>query len=294
MSIQIKQYRPQDAKIKSLVYGSSGVGKTTLGTTAPKPLFISAESGLLSVADKAVNYVEIKSLQDLRDVYALLQKGEHGYESIVIDSLTEIQSFIINKITQGKRMPQKSEWSDFGFEMNKILRLFRDLPYHVIFLALETEKDDEDDRSRYMPDLYGKVRTAGCAYMDFVGRMAVFNIQEGDAKVAKRAISFTATDRWIAKDRSGKLPNIVAPDFKAILEAIGTIETGEEQVVTDDNPQLASEDDVQRIKQLCKETQTDMAKYIASYNVGPTMTAPMAAKIIRDLEGRLSRMLDAA
>ena len=37
--------------VKMMVYGASGVGKTRLTTTCPNPIIISAEKGLLSLAD---------------------------------------------------------------------------------------------------------------------------------------------------------------------------------------------------------------------------------------------------
>ena len=58
MTSMFKRYQPTQHKIKALVYGASGVGKTTFGATAPNPIFLSAEGGLLSVADKQFDYAE--------------------------------------------------------------------------------------------------------------------------------------------------------------------------------------------------------------------------------------------
>ena len=52
--------------IKCLVYGESGVGKTVLCSTAPDPIIISAESGLLSLRKKDIPVIEINSLKTLR------------------------------------------------------------------------------------------------------------------------------------------------------------------------------------------------------------------------------------
>lgn len=46
--------------IKLAVYGGAGIGKTRLSATAPNPLIISAESGLLSLKDSATDYIAIK------------------------------------------------------------------------------------------------------------------------------------------------------------------------------------------------------------------------------------------
>lgn len=231
--VQIKEYAPSSAKLKVLIYGKSGTGKTTFGATAPNALFVSSESGLLSVADKHVKYVKIDSLKDLEDVYQLLAKPGHGFESVILDSLTDMQNHIITKITKGERMPMKGEWSDFGFNMNKILLKFRDLDIHVIGLALEKDIEGEDDTSMLQPDLYGSVRDKCPAYFDYVGRIAMWGVQdENGAKKEKRGICFVMNKRFTAKARRGQFDAITEPDFNEILKR-ATIEVGQEKVVAD-------------------------------------------------------------
>lgn len=60
--------------VKCIVYGGAGVGKTRLCATAPRPIIISAEEGLLSLSDVDCAFVEIKSLKDLDDAYKQLRK----------------------------------------------------------------------------------------------------------------------------------------------------------------------------------------------------------------------------
>jgi hypothetical protein len=74
-----------------LIYGSSGVGKTVFGSTADKVLFLDAEAGMMSVKDKKIDRVKIKTFQDVIDSYNFLKSGQHEYKTVVIDSLTEIQ-----------------------------------------------------------------------------------------------------------------------------------------------------------------------------------------------------------
>jgi len=91
--MEIKKFKPQDHKVKAVVYGASGVGKTTFAGTAPKAIFASAENGLLSIADKGVDFVEIKSLRDLLDLRVFLSK-KNDYQTLVIDSISEINDIL--------------------------------------------------------------------------------------------------------------------------------------------------------------------------------------------------------
>ena len=56
--------------VKLLVYGQAGAGKTSLIKTLPQPVVLSAEGGLLSIQDADLPYLEITSMDDLREAYA--------------------------------------------------------------------------------------------------------------------------------------------------------------------------------------------------------------------------------
>jgi hypothetical protein len=62
----------QSHHLKILVYGAAGAGKTRLIGTAKDPLIISAESGLLSLRDIDVPYIEVKTLADVQDAYTFV------------------------------------------------------------------------------------------------------------------------------------------------------------------------------------------------------------------------------
>src|SRR5690606_27705441 len=79
--------------LKIFVYGRAGAGKTVLCKTLPRPVIISAESGLLSLADYDLPVLEINSIADLEEVYNYMagsQEARDLYESIALDSITEI------------------------------------------------------------------------------------------------------------------------------------------------------------------------------------------------------------
>ena len=65
MSIKIQYTNAIDHKVKCLVYSEAGVGKTILNRTAPNNIVLSAESGLLSLQNDNVPYIEINSIIDV-------------------------------------------------------------------------------------------------------------------------------------------------------------------------------------------------------------------------------------
>ncbi len=149
--------------IKAVLYGPPGSGKTTMGATFPDVLILSAESGLLSVRDKALDVWSIDSWEDLEEAFAFLKAGGHKYKSVVIDSLTECQKKLNEHIVQkfpGKRRDYEDlmSMSDWGYSMDRFRRMcraFRDLPLNVVFIALD-QKETTEEESITKPALSGK------------------------------------------------------------------------------------------------------------------------------------------
>jgi hypothetical protein len=148
---------------KVVLYGPPGSGKTTMGATFPSVLFLSAESGLLSVRDKDIDVWTINGWEDLEEAYDYLRKGGHGYKSVVIDSLTEVQKKLAEHIIKkfpGKRrdyedLMSQSDWGYAIDKLRKMCRAFRDLPMNVVFIALDQQEQGEAETIT-KPALSGK------------------------------------------------------------------------------------------------------------------------------------------
>jgi len=79
-----------------LLYGTEGIGKSTFGAQAPRPVFIPTEDGLDEIdTDKfplAPSYEQVvAALADLRS-------EQHDYETVVIDSLDWLERLAFDKL----------------------------------------------------------------------------------------------------------------------------------------------------------------------------------------------------
>jgi hypothetical protein len=225
MDIQIKTYKPQGHYVKALIYGPSGAGKTVFGSTAPRPIFASAESGLLSIAEKAPSYVDIRSFADLQNLLSFLRKDGHDFKTVIIDSISEINEIIKQEIEKktGKALESR-DWDDLSKKLRSILRAFRDLPMHVLFISLEKAEKDEDKIVKIVPLLNGKAATEVASYMDIVGYLEV-------GKDGTRSVITGEHSKYLTKDRTGRISTDQSPDFKGWIEKINMIEIGEEEIV---------------------------------------------------------------
>ena len=76
MAINVKSTGSLAANgVKVLVYGQAGAGKTSLIKSLPSPIVLSAEGGLLSIQDADLPFIEIASMEDLREAYAECRFG---------------------------------------------------------------------------------------------------------------------------------------------------------------------------------------------------------------------------
>jgi hypothetical protein len=79
-----------------LVFGPSGVGKTTLGADAPKAVFISGENGT-SHLDVA-RFPQPKSFADVMQAIRELTTEAHDFKTLVVDSLDWIEPLVFQSV----------------------------------------------------------------------------------------------------------------------------------------------------------------------------------------------------
>ena len=202
-------------KLNVLVYGVSGAGKTTLLSTFPgKTLIVSKESGLLSIKDFDVDYVEPKTLNDIRGL--LVSDTIKAYDNIAFDSLTEIASMFLEDSTlqyPDDRQALK-KWGHFSESLTKFIKFTRDLHKNVIFTCLEKTSEDNFGRRFNLPDIQGSLSKKLPAFFDFVFNLQVIEKEEGE-KV--RALLTQPIDGFVCKDRSGKLSLWERPNLTNII-----------------------------------------------------------------------------
>lgn len=204
-----------------LIYGLSGVGKTTLaGTLTGKTLIISAEAGLLSLSNKEIDFIELEGdkLAHLREVVGWLVKGTE-YHNIFVDSLTEIAELVVVEAERlypdSKNSLQK--WGHYNKVLKQLIKFLRDFAnYNVIITALQKTDKDEIGRRFNIPDVSGSLATKLPQFFDFVFNLRVYSKEDKEV----RALMTSTNDSYICKDRSGKLDTYEKPDLQYILNRI--------------------------------------------------------------------------
>ena len=223
--MEIKIFTPKNHKIKALIYWPSGSGKTSFWWTAKNVLFASAENWLLPLAWKNIPYVEIKSLEDLIDLKNFLEKQEHNFETLVIDSITEISDIIKNWIEKrNKRKMQLQDWWELATQIEWIIKDIKNIDINVIVIAQELNITDEEKIQRIVPSLNWKSSTKICYYMDVVGYIYV-------DKTWKRTIITEQNDKLLTKDRTWKIWNSNELNFENWRKLVNDLQVWEEKIL---------------------------------------------------------------
>jgi phage nucleotide-binding protein len=222
MAINVKSTGSLAANgVKVLVYGQAGAGKTSLIKSLPSPIVLSAEGGLLSIQDADLPFIEIASMDDLREAYEWLTSSDDAkaYQSVALDSISEIAEVCLNHEKKVNKDP-RAAYGAMQEQMADIIRAFRDLPGRHVYMSAKLEKtQDEMGRVLYAPSMPGN--KTGQALPYFFDEVLALRVEKDGEGATQRALMCDSDGLWLAKDRSGKLDAWETPDLSAIIAKIG-------------------------------------------------------------------------
>lgn len=225
---RLEQPVVQSEKLKILIYGPSGVGKTSLYAGAKNALILDVEEGTSSINNEVKaemikngsRFFPLKSWEDLQGIFTLIQEGKIKFNTIIMDSVTDIQELckehILTTQSRNRVSPETPSQQDYGVlteRMRKMVRNFRSLDSNIVYIARERfDKDETTGEERVRPDIVGKLQNDLPGAVDIVGYMLSV---EGERK-----IGFDLEGKWLAKDRTNRLPKVMDDPSWEKLEKI--------------------------------------------------------------------------
>lgn len=229
MSILSTVSRPSDRPVIMTISGDSGLGKTTLAASLPKPIVIRAEDGLQAIpSDKRPDAFPL--LTSVDDVWAQLKAlvhEDHDYQTLVLDSVTALERlFIQHVIDSDPKQPRSinqalggygaglSAVSDMHQRVRKAAGILNERKgMHIAFVAhadTETiELPDSDPYQRYSLRLGKKSIAPYVDDSDIVAHLRLETFYKGDGERKKaisdgtRVLTCHAVASCVSKNRFG-------------------------------------------------------------------------------------------
>lgn len=229
-------------KMKLLVYGQSGAGKTVFASGAPKPLVldfdgkVSSAASYYSVNDpaklKEISYEDMtdvpgqpRPFRRFKAVLAQLQKdaaeGKLKHETIIVDSLTLfIDSLMTDIMAENpgvKRVngvPALQDFQIMNIQFKDIMSQLLGLPCHVIVIGhITSETNQETGKIFWKPLVPGKLADRLPQVFTEVYRAYVVR-QNGQTE----HLCQTSSDGdYVCRTQIPGLPQHVPSDFKRIV-----------------------------------------------------------------------------
>lgn len=204
-----KIQKPADRPVICTISGNAGLGKTSLAATFPKPIFIRAEDGLQAVpmAQRPDAFPVLNSVDQLWDQLFALVKEKHDYKTLVIDSVTQLDTLFQAYIVDSDPINPASVnqalggygagWSALSGMHGRVRKaagiLNETLGMHIVFIAhSDTESLDLPDQDAYSIYTIRMHKKSVQHYLDNTDLVAFVKLEtytKGKEKEPKRAIS---------------------------------------------------------------------------------------------------------
>lgn len=204
--------------IKVMVYGLAGSGKTRLIETAPRPIILSAEKGLLSLRKSNLPYIVINSIEDLKTARLQLV-NDRRFDTICLDSASEIAETCLNGMLAANKDGRRA-YGDMAQAVLNEVRAFRDFPQRHIYFIMKQGRIKDEQTGGFLngPLMPGQQLDQHMPYMfDEVFQLVTIRGQDGTIQSALRTQRDNQNE---AKDRSGALDPWEPPNLTHIFAKI--------------------------------------------------------------------------
>lgn len=225
-----------------LIHGPAKAGKSTCAATAPAPrLVLDAEAGSEWVPGKKTYWnplegpppaadgtwdtclVRVRQFRDVELAFQWLASGQHPFNSVILDSVSEIQQRCVDQLVGADQM-KTQDWGSLLRIVSSTIRQFRDLKTHpthplwaIVYVCETAEKGSV--HSKWRPNVQGALQDKLPYIPDICGYMWV---DRGESGALTRRLLIGPHPDYEAGERVGGVLGYVIdnPDITVMLQTL--------------------------------------------------------------------------
>lgn len=208
----------QNFGVKALIYGPAGSAKTPLLNTAPRPLLLATEPGLLSMRGSKIPTYEAYEPKRIDEFFKWFFNSNEtkNFDTLGIDSASQIADIYLIDAQKNNKHGLKAYGEMADNTMEHLRTLYYTRYKHTYVIAKEEIKD-MDGQTMRRPYFPGQVLPIQVPHLyDFILRLAKTNVPGQNGEVL--AFQCVGSYNVLSRNRTGNLNQYEPPNFNALVE----------------------------------------------------------------------------
>lgn len=213
----------QNFGVKAIIYGPAGTGKTPILNTAPRPVLLATEAGLLSMRGSSIPTFEGYTTQRIDEFFKWFFNSAEtkNFDTLGIDSGSQMADVYLNAALSGSskggnKVHGQAAYGEMARNTMEHLRTLYYTRYKHVYLICKEEIADVDYKSIRRPYFPGKVLPIDVPHLyDFILRLAKTNVPGHIGETL--AFQCNGEMNIMARNRTGNLFDFEEPHFGKLI-----------------------------------------------------------------------------
>jgi AAA domain-containing protein len=207
----------QNFGCKALIYGPAGSAKTPLFNTAPRPLLLATEPGLLSMRGSKIPTYEAYTPQRIDEFFKWFFNSNEtkNFDTLGIDSASQVADIYLIDAQKNNKHGLKA-YGEMAESTMEHLRTLYYTRYKHTYVICKEEIKDLDGQSMRRPYFPGQVLPISVPHLyDFILRLAKTNVPG----VQGETLAFQCQGSYnvLSRNRTGNLNQYEPPNFSDLV-----------------------------------------------------------------------------